>query len=447
MSLAALRARLKELAGEVETLLKKEALVDEDYTAIAAKQKEMEEVEAKIKSLEAAERTVAAAKARPAQEAPGTESRATIGHNGGPKLDVVERIGLVAAAMYECKVLNGGIGQRGVCDILTQRGYQDLADKIAKREITLNSANASQGGILIPDVTPDEIIDLLRPVTTFLAGGPRRVPMPGGVYKQPAAATGATAAYRGETKRKPVSAPTFRAISMSAKLLAGIVPVSDQLLRWAPAYLRGWVEDDLRQALGQTMDLAMYRGEGTEYTPRGIFEIDGIYRIDAFGDNNPTIQEIEATAAALELRMYNSNLPLIRPEWRMSYDLLVYLQNLRDGLGNRYYPELGEGVGDTMRWRNKPVRATTNMPNNLGASTDEMELALVDFGHVLYGETLGMQMATSNEASVVLPSGQTINAFQDNITLFRAEMEHDVDLRYAEAVGVAEGIRWGRPDL
>jgi HK97 family phage major capsid protein len=268
--------------------------------------------------------------------------------------------------------------------------------------------------------------------------------MPGGVYKQPAAATGASAEYRGETKPKHVSAPSFKAVSMSAKLLAGIVPISDQLLRWAPSYLREWVQDDLRQALAQTMDTAMYRGVGTEYTPRGIFNIPGVYKIDAGGNNAPTIQEIEALAAKLELRMMNANVPILRPQWRMSYDLLMYLQNLRDGLGNRYFPELSNG---TPRWRNKPVMATTNMPNNLGDTTDAMELALIDFGHVLYGETLGMQLATSNEATVIKPDGQAIHAFQDNVTLFRAEMEHDVDVRYPEAVAVAENIRWGREDL
>jgi HK97 family phage major capsid protein len=226
---------------------------------------------------------------------------------------------------------------------------------------------------------------------------------------------------------------------MSAKLLAGIVPVSNQLLRWNVTGLRGWVERDLSAAMGTTMDSALFRGAGGVDSPLGITNIVGVYRVAATNSTTPTVAQVEADAAKLELRMENANLPPLGIEWRMSPRVFKYLQNMRDGNGNRIYPELSMA---TPTWRMRTVRVTTQIPSNLGGGTDESELYLIAFGHVMFGDSMAIQLAISDTATVVNGS-QTINAFQDGVTLIKAEAEHDVDIRYLEAVSVLTAVRWG----
>jgi HK97 family phage major capsid protein len=439
-----LQARLKELAAALKAYSDKESLTAEELADMEAKTAEVAEVEKQLTALDNAE-AAAARVAQPATAPAVTSEQERVAAEAKTKLITSHKIGLLATAMVATYVTDGVKGIRPVMKTLDEHGFGELAREIEAgnfvggKQRTLNSSNATAGGVLLPENMAPDIIDLLRPNNTFLQGEPIVLPMPNGTFKQPAAAAGATASYRGETRPVNVSQPSFKAINMSAKLLGGIVPLSNQLIRWSLPNIQGWAENDLSAAMGNAMDLACFRGDGANDTPLGITRIPGVYRVAASGGTSPTVAQIEADAAKLELRMENANLPLLRVEWRMSPRTIKYLQNLRDGNGNRIYPELS---AENPRWRMRPVRVTTQIPSNLGGTTDETEIYLVAFGHVLFGDSMAMQLAISGEATVV-NGNQTINAFQDGVTVIKAEMEHDVDIRYVQAVNVLEGVRWG----
>lgn len=437
-----LRARLKEIAAALKAFDEKDALSADEVKTIGELTAECEKIEGEIKTLEDAEKararlaTPANEKVEPAQRAPAAPAQ---------KLVPAEKIGLLACAMLRAYTDEGLRGYKATLRALDEMGYGEIAKEFeaaqfnGSKQRTLSSANATAGGVLLPENMSTDMLDILRPNTTFMQGNPIIVPMPNGTFKQPAAASGSTASYRGETKPASVSQPTFKSISMSAKLLAGIVPVSNQLLRWNVTGLRGWVERDLSAAMGTTMDSALFRGAGGVDSPLGITNISGVYRVAAVNATAPTVAQVEADAAKLELRMENANLPLLSVEWRMSPRVIKYLENMRDGNGNRIYPEL---QGENPRWRRRPVRVTTQIPSNLGAGTNESEIYLVAFGHVMFGDSMAIQLAISDVATVVNGS-QTINAFQDGVTLIKAEAEHDVDIRFFEAVAVLTEVKWG----
>lgn len=451
MTLAELRAKLKGFVDKMDALVKgavDEAgnprdFTDEELNTIKDLEVEVEATNKQIEARKSIERTNALKAAEGDNGAPGDDATPAGQNQVKQNLEASEKIGLLATALVVAKNEGFGSGPRGAFKALDDNGYAALAREIESgtKGKSMNSSNATAGGVLLPENMAADIIPFLYPQTTFLQGGPINIPMPNGTFRQPGGATGASAGYRGEGKAIQTSAPTLREISMSAKLLGGIVPMSNQLIRWSLPNVRQWAEGDLRTVMATTMDSAAYRGAGTEYTPLGITRINGVYRFTPTASNAkaPTYTEIDAAFAHVEMRM--QNLPLLGMGVVMSLRTFLYMQNLRDGNGNKVYPTLD---AENPMFRRKRVFITSQVPDNLGGTTDESEIYLVAFGHVLYGDAMNVQLAASNEATIV-HQGQTVNMWQDGMTAIKAEMEHDFGIRYTQCVQVMEGVRWGAP--
>lgn len=422
-------ATLKDADGKYRDLTEGEQEKLSTFAADRDKlEKQIADTEALIKSK--------AATAKPASAEPSDTPRIT----SEEKLDKGAKVGLVVAAMVRAHVEDNARGERAMLKAMSDMGYPVFAREFdAMRKKAMSSTSASAGGVLVPETMSSEIIDLLYPATTFLQGGPVRIPMPAGNYKQPAGASGATASYKGEGGLAGVSQPTMREISMSAKMLSAIVPVTNQLIRWSLPSVQQFVNNDLSMALGVRMDLAAYRGDGTADTPLGITNIPGVYSTGATNSTTPTYTNIDSDAAKLELVMENVNLPMVNVAWVMAPRVAKYIENLRDGNGNKVYPEMS---GETPRFRRRKVLITSQIPTNLGGGTNESAIYLIAFGHVLFGETMAMQFSISDQATVKNGS-ETLYLWQQGMTAVKAEMEHDFDIRYQEAVGVLSAVKWG----
>lgn len=437
--LAILKARLKELVGEIKTLTDKTDMSTEDFATLETKSVEIEDVEKKIDALTKAEEARARA-ALPAA-APAVEANAPPAQSA-VKLTASEKIGLMVAGMAKAHIEGEGKGPKATFKAMEEAGFGLVAKEFAdaQKQRALNSGAGAAGGVLVPENMANEIVDVLRPMTTFIQGGPRMVPMIGGNYKLPAAASSATAGWRGEGLAISKSQPTFKEINMSSKFVDALVPITNQLIRFSLPDVRSWVEMDMSNVLSVEIDRAAYLGAGTAHTPLGITKISGITSNAATATGvAPTVALIEADASIAELGMMNANLPMLGAKWVMSPRTFIFLQNMRDGNGNRYYPELQNA---SPVWRNKPVLVTTQNPVNLGGTTDETEIWLVAFGHVLFGQGLGITFNVSTEATVVT-NGTSVSAFQNDLTYIKASAEADFDMRYLEAVSKITGVRWG----
>ncbi|WPE19953.1 phage major capsid protein [Shinella zoogloeoides] len=435
MNMAQLRARLKELNGELSVLIQKDAPTAEDMAAIEQKLAEIEGVEKDINTLERA--TAAQARAsQPANAPAGTEER-TVPAQVKKNLSAAEKVGTLVFSMAKAHKMYGK-GTEHVFKTMEDAGYAAVAEEFTTAR-ALNSSAAASGGVLVPEDMSSEIIDLLRPRTTFLRGNPRNVSLVSGSYKLPAAAAGATAQWRGEGDAIQASQPSFKDINLVAKFLDSLVPLTNQLIRWSLADVRSWVERDMSLAMGVALDGAAYFGPGTVHSPLGITRIPGVHRVGALGGTAPSIAEIEGTARGLELSMENKDLIMNSTAWVMAPRTLRFLSDLRGNNDQLLYPTL---QGENPVWRGRPVFKTTQVKINGGASTDESELLLVNFDDIYFGEGAGISFAVSTEATYV-KNGKTISAFQNDLTLIKASMEADVDVAYTEAVAVAEKVRWG----
>lgn len=448
MTLEQLRKALKDkitALTELETKALADASTDDDVNALEKATQDIEALERKIKALEASEGRRAKAAKSVDTEIEGDSGDADEEEELQPakvKKDLKsdEKIGLVMLGMVKAARDDGYAGQRQTYKAIEDLGYGQFAKQfdLAKKK-SLRSDVASQGGVLLPEDMANEMIPLLYPNTTFMQGGARRIVMPNGTFKQPKGATGASAAYRGEKRAMAVSHATASEINMSAKLLAGVTTITDQLLRYSLIDAAAWAKDDLSTAMGTTFDSAAYFGSGTAYTPMGLLNASGIFSAVATGGVAPSVAQIEADCKKLELSMINVNLPMTGAKWVLAPRILLYMQDLRDGNGNRLFPEL-QGTSPT--FRGKPVLSTTQFPINGGAGTDESTIALIAFGHVMYGDTLAMQFKITRDATIV-NGAETINTWQQGVMGMAFEWEHDVGSRYVEAVAKLTAVRWG----
>lgn len=300
----------------------------------------------------------------------------------------------------------------------------------------LSATTFTEGGALVPEEVAADIIPLLRPASVIYSLGPVVQTMPTGVYSMPKLAGGASADYIGENTNAPATQPVTGAVRMTAKKLAAVIPISNDWSRRTSSSSDGVVRDDLVAAVSQRGDLAMIRGLGSQYSPKGLrYWAQAANVIAANGTVN--LANVTVDIGKLVLALANANVRMLRPGWMMAPRTWVYLMTLRDANGNfAFREELMQG-----RLWGWPFKTTTQIPINLGGGTNESELYLADFADVVVGETETLEITTSSEAAY--HDGANVQAaFSLDQTVVRAIVEHDLALRQDAAVAVLSAVTW-----
>jgi HK97 family phage major capsid protein len=432
-------ARLKDLVGELNALEAKEQLTADDLKAVGAKQVEIEAVEADIATLKKSE-DIRARAAQPATVAANADvARTTLAAEAKEDMPIKQKVSLIAAATLKSR----GNGQP-VIKVLADGGYPQFAEAI-EREFKQRQVDTTVASALIPTPLANEIIEFLRPETTFFQGGPRRVQLTNGQFNSPRGASGATAGYIGEGAKKPVTGPTFDDVNLRSKKLAGIVLITQEARNWSLPNIDSYIRDDLSSAMAQAIDLNAYFGPGTGDSPLGIL-MGATIRYDAndYAANKtaPSITEIDNMASKLILTLTLANIGQAPSwGWLMNYRTLEFLKNLRvgDDTGVYAYPELRVPVP---MWKGFRVLVTNQVPINGGATTDESSLSLIDFRHVLYGEEEGVTVRTSDQATIDV-NGVLVHLWQQNMDAILMEARHDFGKRHGAATVMLEKVRWG----
>lgn len=358
------------------------------------------------------------------------------------------------AAILNKQAQESGSSERiSPVDLLNNEGYGELVKefdaKAREQRFKAGLASTVSGNVLLPQPVAEEIIPILYPAATFLQGNPRRVQLIGGTYRQARGVGSATAAYIGEGAKKPVGAPTFDDIDMRSHKLAGIVYMTNEAAKWTIGRLEDYVRGDLRRVMGLKMDSAMYFGTGVGATPTGIFNQPGITVLDGSGtlqfanNRTPTYQELDRIASRMMLSLTGAN--IVRSDtwrWTMGYRFQQYLADLRDGNGNQIYPGVDDPVNP--RWKGIRILVSNQFSENGGTNTDEGNLGLADFAHVLFAEEEGMTMKTSTEATID-DGGTLILLWQQNMSAILCEMQHDVTLDQPKAAALLTHVRAGSP--
>lgn len=337
----------------------------------------------------------------------------------------------------------------------------------------LVTSSGAAGGFMVPPDVMNEIIPLLRAQAVVRAAGPRNLPMPRGTMTLPAQASAAMASYGVEGRSITKSQPSLRQIVASYKKLTGLVPVSNDMMRFADPAADAFVRDDLVRVMALREDLAFILGDGTQDSPRGYlsfangwvganggtvgvwstsgnstFAVNGSDPANSTGGNFITsTQAYTLATAAAELggainRLDQANVPDSKRVWFMNPRSFNYLFNVQNAVGAYVYrEELSKGTLLGYPFK-KTTQIGTGYHNTDGSHTDCSFIFLVEMTEDIVLDSMQLELAVSREGTYVDETGATVSAFQADQTIIRAIAEHDHQMRHDQAIAVIQGVRW-----
>ncbi|MGV6473500.1 phage major capsid protein [Azotobacter vinelandii] len=429
-----LRSERATLNDELQALARLEAggetLGAEQLARFAELESQINALTDKIGRAEIAERAAAAAAVPVAESAQGIVGPPA-GRIEGPYAPspvagarMAQMVRLLAAAQGN---------QLQAAQMAQQGGYSaDVA-------MALSTVTAGAGGVLVPENFATEVIEALRPKSVVRRMGAVSLPLNNGNLTLPRITGNTSVGYVGTETDIPLTGMTFADLKLSAKKAAAIVPISNDLLAFSGVNPRvdQQVANDLTVSMGLSEDLHFIRADGSGVLPTGLRYWAPAGNIVA-QPAGTTLADIDLFLGGLMLRLEAANVDLSACGWLMAPRTIRWLQSLRDGNGNKAYPEVDQG-----RLKGYPFALTTQIPTNLGVDGDESEIYFVNFADCYIGEVENLVISFSQEASYNDGAGNWVSAFQRDQTLVRVIAKHDFGPRHVESIAVGTGITWG----
>lgn len=171
-------------------------------------------------------------------------------------------------------------------------GYDpDEAAYYARRLVKaggMSSLDDSVGGTLVAPPAQGELIDLVRPQEALLQAGATQVPLPpNGRIVYPAATSPTTAYWVGEKQTITDSEIGTGQVALTAKKLAVLVKVPNELFRFASVAADALIRKDASKSLALGLDNAALYGTGA-LQPKGLVSYTGTNElIDYAATTNP----------------------------------------------------------------------------------------------------------------------------------------------------------------
>lgn len=285
---------------------------------------------------------------------------------------------------------------------------------------------SGNAGLTIDEQYFAEIIPLLYPTLAIMTLGARKVPMPKGNLNIRKMVSGTTAQYIGESKAPKASKATFAGLRLSSKKLSVKTIFSNDLLRSDNPTADQMVRDDLIEQMQIAMDYTALYGLGTEFTPRGIKNTDGVNKV-----NKSAILDGDTLYSDLIKPIKKGNVKMVKPGWIFNPDVYTLLYNETFTNGNyKYRDELKSG-----KFHGFPFVETNQVETGVDAHA-LTDIFFGDFSKLFIGEQVGLEVKTSEEASYTDENGDTRSAFDNDETVVKGLMEHDMGLVYGKAFSV-----------
>ena len=337
----------------------------------------------------------------------------------------------------------------------------------------LQTSTLAAGGVLLAEDVMTEIIPLLRAKTVVRRAGPRNIPMPRGTMRLNSQTGAASAGYGAEGKNINKSQQKTGSIVATFKKLTTLVPIGNDLMRYANAAVDGLVRDDMVKVMGLTEDRNFLLSDGTLDTPRGFLSFangwvlsnggtggvwltngNSIMAVNAADPANSTGGNFITSTANYTLatvvqelggavnRLDTANVDDDKRAWFMHPRSFNYLDNVQNSVGAYVFrDELNKGT--LMQY---PIFKSTQLGNNYwdatGTNKDLSFVMLVEMTEDMILDSLQLEIAVSKEGTYYDENNNLVSAFQRDETLLRAIAEHDHQMRHDAAVAVIQGVRW-----
>lgn len=228
------------------------------------------------------------------------------------------------------------------------------------------------------------------------------------------------AGWVGETQAKPATSQGFATKAMIPHKLAAITAISDELLKWSNPKADTIIINDLTAAIQGAADLTFVlpTWAGSASAPASI-----TYGAANAASSGNTFAAVITDFQRARQHYLSNGIPLNGISVLMNPLTASALYSVRaEQTGVRLFPDITPEGGSVEGFR---VVVSEHIPFD---STGATVIFLRD-QDVFLGDEDGVQIATSNEATVNLSTnptaetGNVVNAFQDNVTLIRAERE------------------------
>lgn len=289
-------------------------------------------------------------------------------------------------------------------DIAKSQGMDPRVIKALKKAAVLDTSNSSS--LVVQNTMADEFVSLLRAQTVVdkIADSMRAAPFNTTIA---GLATGSTAAWVGEGEKKPATNPTFLDIEIKHHKLAGIVVMTEELLRLATPSADKMMLDDLVEASVALIDTTFLDDQPqTANRPAGV--LNGAPKVVATGI---TVDTYGADLAALRRQFISNGLSLSGAYYIMSETRASDIGELRDALGNPYYRGMDAPLGEKTLNGLPVIESETSA--DVIALVKPSELYLADDGEV--------QIDYSDQATIDMGAETLVNLFQENKIAIRAE--------------------------
>ena len=294
----------------------------------------------------------------------------------------------------------------------------------------------ASGGFLVPEEYYPEVIELLRNRAVVRRLGALVIPMEGGNLSMPRLQGGANAGYVGEAVAQNASQETFNQVRAVERKLMALVPVSNDLLKFATPQADEIVLNDMVAQIAVTEDAAFIRGSGSSYTPKGMryWAPAGTNVLTSAGTGLTNfVTDLEAMESALETQ----NVRMINPAIILNPRSKNAIKLLQSTTGQFVFrDEMREGTLDGY-----PFGFTNNIPANLGGGS-QTEWYLVDLADAVITDVPGLEIEISREAAYVDSTGTMQAAFSQDVTVLRAIERHDFVMRHDFSVAVMTAVAY-----
>lgn len=268
-----------------------------------------------------------------------------------------------------------------------------------------------------------EFIELVRKKTVVdkIAAQMRQVPFN---VKIPTQTAGGSVGWVGEGKMKPVGNPQFGSMTLGFAKLAGIVLLSDEMIRFSNPKADMLVRDDLVATVAQFIDEQFFNPEKAESAESPASVLNGVSEVTATGT---TSDKVDADTNTLIGQMVDEGLTLEGAVWAMSETRAMQLSGMRDPLGRPFFE--GMSLTGNRSFKGLPVYTSGNL-------TDK--IVLIVPSEILLADDGGVDFSVSGEATINMGTEdepKLVNLFQNNLNAIRAERFIRWKKRNAKAVG------------
>jgi HK97 family phage major capsid protein/HK97 family phage prohead protease len=432
---------MKKAADDGQTLDDEES---KEYDDIAV---EVKKVDAHIRRLKDLETT------NKAQAAPvngggvreGSESRST----RSPTISVRPNVPPATAFTRYAMALAGSKGNRWEALQLARQWHDQTPEvemvlshdipAIMKAAVGVGTTtDATWASPLIAyQIMASEFIELLRPATIIgRIPGLRRVPFN---IQMPRTTTGSTVGWVGENAPKPVSSMAFDTVQLRWAKAAGIIVLTEELVRFSNPAAEAVIRSDMIDAMTQFLDKQFVDptvAAVTNVSPASI--TNGVTAVTRTGTNQAAFVTDVTT---LFNTFLTNNLSTAGGVWIMSQRQALAFSLMLNALGQPFYPGISAEGGTLLGY---PVIASENVPSVGNSPADGTPIIFLLPREIMLADDGQVVIDASNQASVQMdtapdspPTASTalISLWQMNFVGLRAERWINWLKRRSTAVG------------